>query len=56
MKKMVKQLLTKSWHNEEFPKSGDYQSGSFVYVGHSNSTFYEATELIDEYNIFSGEY
>lgn len=43
--------------NEEFSKSGDYQSGSFVYVGSSpNSTFYEATEFIDEYNIFSGEH
>jgi len=43
--------------DEEFSKSGDYQSGSFVYVGEPpNSTFYEATELIDEYKIFSGEH
>jgi predicted phage tail protein len=43
--------------DEEFSKSGDYQSGSFVYIGEPpDSTFYEATEFIDEYKIFSGEH
>lgn len=42
--------------NEEFNPKGDYNEGSFVYVGSPGSaTFYTANASIDEYQTFSGE-